>query len=147
MTRTIIIIIVLSIVMCLILWKHLNLPICIGIVSGSSMEPTITPGSIVIGIRDEPRIGSIVVFNRNGSLVIHRVIQANSTHIVTRGDACIENDPPISIKDVLCVISYYVKGDVIFLAIVIGTCVTYLLITLGNNNKYTKTKLKTRNYN
>ncbi|MEM1694722.1 MAG: S26 family signal peptidase [Ignisphaera sp.] len=147
MIRTLISIIVLSIVLCLILWKHLNLPVCIGIVSGSSMEPTLSPGSIVIGFRGEPRIGSIVVFNRNGSLVIHRVININSTHIVTKGDACIENDPPISIKDVLCVVSYYVKGDVVILAIVIGTCVSFWLITLGNNHKYTKTKLKTRGYN
>ncbi|MEM4922733.1 MAG: S26 family signal peptidase [Sulfolobales archaeon] len=109
---------VLSAVLCLVLWRHLGLPLCVGVVSGSSMEPTIPPGSVVVGVRGDPGIGSVVVFDRGGRLVVHRVVHANSTHVVTRGDACVEDDPSTPVEDVLCVVVFHVRGEAVALAAV-----------------------------
>jgi len=80
------------------------------------MEPTIPPGSVVVGVRGEPRVGSVVVLDRGGSLVVHRVVHINSTHVVTKGDACVENDPPTPVEDVLCVVVFHVRGEAVALA-------------------------------
>ncbi|MEM1696812.1 MAG: S24/S26 family peptidase [Desulfurococcaceae archaeon] len=82
------------------------------------MEPNIPPGSVVVGVRGDPGIGSVVVFDRGGRLVVHRVVHANSTHVVTRGDACVEDDPPTPVEDVLCVVVFHVRGEAVALAAV-----------------------------
>jgi hypothetical protein len=47
-------------------------------------------------------IGNIVVSRRpGGGLMIHRVVAMDGEQIVTRGDACLRDDPPVSRKQVL----------------------------------------------
>ncbi|MEM1694817.1 MAG: S24/S26 family peptidase [Ignisphaera sp.] len=141
--RALLTIAVLSAVLCLVLWRHLGLPICVGIVSSSSMDPTIPLGSIVIGIRDEPRIGSIVVLDINGRLVMHRVVYMNSTHVVTKGDACLENDPPTPLKNILCVVVYHIRGEAIALSTIVAITGWYLAKNLRKKIEKRK-KLYTR---
>ncbi|MEM1832151.1 MAG: hypothetical protein QXJ97_11565 [Desulfurococcaceae archaeon] len=50
--------------------------------------------------------------------MVHRVVHANSTHVVTRGDACVEDDPPTPVEDVLCVVVFHVRGEAVALAAV-----------------------------
>jgi len=126
MVRILLPTVVLCVVLCLVLWRHLGLPLCVGVVSGSSMEPTIPPGSVVVGVRGEPRVGSVVVFDRGGRLVVHRVVHANSTHVVTRGDACVEDDPPTPVEDVLCVVVFHVRSEAVALAAVATIGAWYL---------------------
>ena len=49
--------------------------ILIGYVPTSSMEPTLPQGSFIIGFRifDEPEVGDIIVFEKDGVLLVKRV--------------------------------------------------------------------------
>jgi len=72
-------------------------------VSGTSMAPTLCPGELVAvektGIA-ETLPGEIVVFARNGRLIVHRVLSTIQCHgesyLVTRGDRARKNDAPVS---------------------------------------------------
>lgn len=133
---------VLCAVLCIVFWKPLGLPICVGIVIGSSMEPTIPPGSLVIGVRGEPQVGSVVVFDDRGSLVVHRVVYTNSTHVVTRGDACLENDPPVPIGDVLCIVVLHRAGGEVFFMATVATVAASLWYLLENLVKELRNRKK-----
>jgi signal peptidase I len=81
-------------------------------VSGGSMIPWLRPGDFVFIRRfDFAKIsaGEVIVFQRNGSVVIHRAIrrvkmaasgQAGSL-LITKGDAANESDAPVSATEYL----------------------------------------------
>ncbi|MHB1323822.1 MAG: signal peptidase I [Coriobacteriia bacterium] len=78
-------------------------------VEGASMEPTLTPGDIAVYRRDVPEVvrGELVVFEHDGTLVLHRVAGVlNDGSIRTRGDA---NES----LDAVPVVDHKVRGRVV----------------------------------
>ncbi|MGH9685113.1 MAG: S24/S26 family peptidase [Candidatus Acidiferrales bacterium] len=76
-------------------------------VAGRSMYPWIRPKDIVFVRRwDFDRLfpGNVVLFQRNGSLLVHRVIRVVSAkagdegtlHVATKGDAVADEDAPVT---------------------------------------------------
>ena len=64
--------------------------------NGTSMLPTIVPGQRVIvecGVR--PRIGNVVVFQRQSQIGVHRVVAQAESWLLTWGDANALPDVPI----------------------------------------------------
>ena len=73
-------------------------------VAGTSMIPILRPGDVVVVRRCQlpdlvPR--SLVMFQRRGGLVVHRMIERSAGHIITRGDAIPCMDEPVSFSDVI----------------------------------------------
>lgn len=65
------------------------------VVTSSSMAPTLDAGDVVIvDPAVPPAPGAIVVVDRSGRLVTHRVVTVNSSDVVLRGDATSVTDPP-----------------------------------------------------
>lgn len=72
-------------------------------VSGTSMAPTLCPGELV-GVEKtrmtEILPGEIVVFARDGRLIVHRVVtkiqSRGESYLVTRGDRVRKSDSPVS---------------------------------------------------
>lgn len=64
---------------------------------GQSMAPALLPGDeILLAPWDRaPAPGDIVLARVQGSFVVHRVVWAGPTRLVTRGDGCIRADPPV----------------------------------------------------
>ena len=86
-----------------LLGDQLPMPFGVGaaVVLSGSMEPTLQIGDLVI-VREgaDYGVGRIVVFQSEGSLVVHRVVEMDGDTIVTRGDANNADDQPISTADV-----------------------------------------------
>ena len=51
--------------------------------------------------RETPQEGDIVIAKRAGRLVAHRLVARMDEKIVTRGDACERDDPPLPREDIL----------------------------------------------
>lgn len=67
-------------------------------VSGGSMSPTLEDGDEVrLALARGPLTAGEVVVARgpHGRLVVHRVVAAGAGAIITRGDACLHDDPPV----------------------------------------------------
>lgn len=65
------------------------------VVTSESMAPTLTIGDIVIvDPAVPPAPGAIIVVDRDGTRVTHRVVTATPTELVLRGDATTVPDPP-----------------------------------------------------
>lgn len=87
-------------------------------VSGRSMFPWIRPGDVLFICQAELHqvlSGNVVVFVREGRLVVHRVIQKCGTPseplLVTKGDAVADADAPVSSVELLgCVAAIYRGG-------------------------------------
>jgi signal peptidase I len=86
--------------------KH-GRPITVSVAS-SSMTPTIVPGddlSVSSVPSDQLHIGDIVLFEREGDWIAHRLISLahkdGLTRVVTRGDNAIGSDQPAPVSDVL----------------------------------------------
>jgi signal peptidase I len=82
-------------------------------VMGTSMVPSILPGDFVSIHRATPQEispGEVVLFSRNGRLIIHRVVDRKSAatehnpgelRLITRGDRVLQDDPPVSSLELL----------------------------------------------
>jgi signal peptidase I len=77
-------------------------------VSGTSMTPTLCPGELVSVERTrmtEIGPGEIIVFARNGRLIIHRVLAGiqsqGECYLVTRGDRARKSDAPVSSSELV----------------------------------------------
>jgi len=75
---------------------------------GSSMIPAIYPGDLLLVRRDpgeRVRCGQVVLTRRDGQFYAHRVVrelqQGGERLWVTRGDALVDDDPPVSEHEVL----------------------------------------------
>lgn len=69
------------------------------IARGGSMRPFLPDGTAVM-IRPlrgghPPRVGEIILVPRGDDVALHRVIRVEGDRVVTRGDACAAEDPPI----------------------------------------------------
>lgn len=78
-------------------------------VTGISMLPVMWPGDLLEIRRQDPaaiRRGDVVVFRRDGRLVVHRVIRNNGRHLLTHGDHVTRPDAPVPLTEVLgCVVA------------------------------------------
>jgi signal peptidase I len=71
---------------------------------GYSMYPFLKPGSIIMlgPVNDETILipGEIIAWKRESGFVLHRLIaiikNGNEAHFITRGDSCMNEDPPLS---------------------------------------------------
>lgn len=59
----------------LLFYLILQFVVLIGYVPSASMEPTLPEGSFILGLRifDEPQVGDIVIFEKDGVLQVKRV--------------------------------------------------------------------------
>jgi hypothetical protein len=55
---------------------------------------TIVPGGCY-------RLGEIILFPRDGCLVLHRVVAKSSDRLLTKGDAAAHLDPPLPLQNIL----------------------------------------------
>jgi signal peptidase I len=85
---------------------------------GDSMWPTVPSGSLVAIERAEPgktRLGEIVVWEQDGTLIAHRVVQrardGEGRWLVTKGDNCSAADQRLAPSEVLGRISAVQVGD------------------------------------
>ncbi len=87
-------------------------------VSGSSMLPTLWPGDLVL-IRRSPLTqlgpGDIVLHEADGRFFLHRLLRLRTAgdriHLVTRGDAMPQQDPPFSTDHLLGVLAAVRRGS------------------------------------
>ena len=71
------------------------------IVSGS-MSPTIEKGDmIIVKIDTNYKVGDIVSFKDNDSIITHRIIEKNDNYYVTQGDANNVADNPIKEEQII----------------------------------------------
>ncbi len=81
-------------------------------VTGTSMIPAIWPGDVLkVSPSTQTSIaeGSIVLFIRNGRLFAHRVVARVGVHLITRGDAVNDCDPPVSAAEMLGVVAGIIR--------------------------------------
>jgi signal peptidase len=64
-----------------------------GAVVGTSMEPSLSPGDLIVVRPGTYRVGEIVAYRAGGRLVVHRVVEADDGRFVLRGDANGTVDP------------------------------------------------------
>ena len=87
-------------------------------VSGTSMAPTLCPDELVFVEKTgmaEILPGEIVVFARNGRLIVHRVVtkiqNGGESYLVTRGDRARKSDPPVSRSEFVGRVTHIERGD------------------------------------
>jgi signal peptidase I len=87
-------------------------------ITGTSMLPVIWPGDILeVRAQSVAEIfgGQVVVVERQGYLVAHRVVrkleQNGETILVTRGDRLRRPDPPVSSQEVLGCVTAVLRGN------------------------------------
>jgi hypothetical protein len=72
--------------------------------AGASMYPTIAGGSrVLLSFSAVPRLGDVVLFEREGRAILHRIVWRRGRTIVTRGDSCSSPEPPMAIADIRAV--------------------------------------------
>jgi hypothetical protein len=67
--------------------------------ASDSMSPLIRPGDQLCLRPLEPtgaRTGMIIAFQRDGDLIVHRLLGVTPAGLVTKGDALVEADAPVS---------------------------------------------------
>ena len=87
-------------------------------VTGSSMLPTIWPGD-VLEVRHqgvaEIQSGDVVLFQRQGQLVAHRVVhrlgRPGGNLLITRGDRQSAADPPMTKEEILGRVTEVLRGN------------------------------------
>ena len=88
----------------------------IGYVPTASMEPTLPKDSFIFGMRifDEPEVGDIIVFEKDGALLVKRVAARSGEEVdlsklpyMTTVPIPVWDDPIITVPDEC----YYVLGD------------------------------------
>lgn len=127
-------------------WKYTYSPICISLAVGSSMEPTIKSGSLVIGLTGRVENGTIVILDVNGQLIIHRVVFYNGTHVITKGDAENIADPITPATKIRCIVkcivqpplAIYMLSSLYFILLTLGCAIFYLTFSGFKKKKLTK---------
>jgi len=86
-------------------------------VMGWSMLPGVWPGDVLVIDRatsQQVSKGDIILFRRDRRLFVHRVVGKDGEHagaaVLTRGDALLEPDPPVSNNDVLGKVSLILRN-------------------------------------
>jgi len=72
--------------------------------TGASMMPVVWPGDVLTVRRcdmEELQPGDIVLYQREGKLVAHRITRINGDLLITRGDSVRHDDSPVRKSDVV----------------------------------------------
>lgn len=95
------------------------------VVSSGSMEPEISVDDmIVIKEQDDYQEGDVITFERDGSLITHRIIEKSQNSFVTKGDA--NQVPDLEEVDMADVV-----GKTVFVIPKAGRVIYYLRTPLG----------------
>lgn len=72
-------------------------------VTGWSMGCALGPASSVVltALSRTPKLGEIIVVKTDSELMAHRVIAVTAAEVVTKGDNCINADPPVTESQIL----------------------------------------------
>ena len=109
-----------------ILGNRLPMPLGFGcaVVLSGSMEPELSKGDLLFVTEEEHyRLDDVVVYQSGNILVVHRIIETQSTTVTTKGDANNVPDPEIPIESI--------KGRVAFAVPYVGTVVEFLKTPAG----------------
>jgi hypothetical protein len=72
------------------------------------MAPALRDGDRLLaaplGAGQAPREGDVVIAKRAGQLVAHRLIAHTPDGVLTRGDACAHDDPPLPVEMILATV-------------------------------------------
>jgi signal peptidase I len=81
-------------------------------VTGTSMFPCMQPGDLLDLRRPTGPItaGEVVVFQRHGRMVVHRVVAQTGDLYVTRGDRLRYPDAPVPLHDILACVAAIERG-------------------------------------
>ncbi|MEM2472860.1 MAG: signal peptidase I [Sulfolobales archaeon] len=117
-----------ALILLMLLWRFIEIPVFIAPVVGYSMVPTIYPGDLLIISRAEPRVGDVVIWCSSALFcVVHRIIEINGSSVVTKGDANLVPDEPISAQAIkgkaIAVIPF---GSFILIFIIAAACIAVI---------------------
>lgn len=76
-----------------------NMPVAMIPVLSDSMNPSLKSGDAILTIRtdyEDIKIGDVVVYSRDGDLVVHEVIDMLDGYLITKGTANPAADKPVS---------------------------------------------------
>ena len=96
------------------------------VVRSESMEPTLNMGDVVIigPVKGQLKPGTIVSYERNDDLIIHRVIEVDGRYLQTKGDAVEDPDPwEVSLADV--------RGVFVFKVPYLGFLTSFVRTSVG----------------
>lgn len=100
----------------LLFYLVLQFVVLIGYVPSASMEPTLPKGSFIFGVRifDEPQVGDIIVFEKDGVLQVKRVAAGPGDAVDLRQIQYMSNRPMPDWNDPVVTVPdgcYFVLGD------------------------------------
>jgi hypothetical protein len=78
------------------------------------MLPALWPGDILTIQRvplDGLAAGDVIMVSRGRCVVVHRLVTVRDSHLILRGDALAENDPPIQVSAFLGKIFHVQRGQ------------------------------------
>ncbi len=106
--------------------NQMPMPFGIGmaVVQSGSMEPNLYKGDLLfVKEKEDISVGDIVVYQSEGILVVHRIVDIDGDIITTRGDANNVSDEPFNRE--------YIKGKVTLRVPAIGYAIDFLKSPLG----------------
>ncbi len=106
--------------------KSVFMPFGFGIatVTSSSMEPELSVNEVVFIKRcGSYSLKDIVVYEKDGTAIVHRIVEISDDSVTTRGDANNINDIPISASSI--------KGKVVFSIPHIGALIMFIKSDVG----------------
>jgi signal peptidase I len=84
-------------------------------VISNSMQPLIRKDDWIqaagLSFDGDLHFGDIVLFRRNGDIIIHRVIRRGAGKVITKGDRCLCADAPVLREDVLAKVTRLERGN------------------------------------
>lgn len=100
----------------LLFYLILQFVVLIGYVPSASMEPTLPEGSFIFGLRifDEPQVGDIIVFKKDGVLQVKRVAAGPGDTVDLRQIQYMNNRPVPTWESPVITVpddGYFVLGD------------------------------------
>lgn len=102
-------------------------------VSTGSMADEINVGDvIVVKLTDTVEIGQIIVFEQDGGLIVHRLIDKTADKLITKGDANNFNDEPISIAQVKGKVEKVLPGKAIVLVAILLIAINIIAYVILN---------------
>ena len=109
------------------------------VVLSGSMEPTLSVDDvIIIHETNDYKMDDVVVFEKDGIVVVHRIIGFDGENIITKGDANNVQDDPITLKHIVGEVIYVIPGIGNIINMIkspIGIfsilCVSFLLLELS----------------
>lgn len=95
-----------------------------GVVLTGSMEPNISENDlIIVKTFDEYKIDEVIVYQSQGNLIVHRIIEIDGNLVITKGDANNVPDEPIEVNQI--------KGKVVKVFGGVGTIIKFLKSPIG----------------